>query len=451
MSERTGAQPADQGLAAAAEAHRAAGEAHEASEDAHQATDEAHRAADEAHEAAGVAHEAADQAVEAAEATEGLAVAAMAPGDQPAEIAEELLRDYEPAEGHHPFGRPGRPIARHSPFYMGFFGGLGVLIAIALANVLANARSVIVLVVVALFLAVGLNPAVEMLIRRGVRRSFSVLVVCLLLVVFMTLFAFQVIPVITDQISAISERAPEWMDQVRRNDTIADLNARYGILDRIEAQFEGGAIADQAFGGFIGVGKIVLGAVFSFLIVFVLTLYFLASLPQAKRACDRLVPASRRDRVASLGDEILGQVGSYVAGAFIVAMIAGLTAMAFCWAIGLRQFAVALGLVVAVTDFIPLVGATIGAVVVITIGFVTSPGIGVACLIFFIVYQQVENYFIYPRVMSSSVDVPGAVTVIAALIGGALLGVVGALLAVPMAAALLLIAREVVARRQDAI
>jgi predicted PurR-regulated permease PerM len=430
-------------------------EAHEASEDAHKATVEAQEASQEAHSAADEAHQAAGEAHQAAGAAQGtaesLAVAAQAPGDQPADMAEELLRDYEPTRGQHPYGRPGRPMAKHSPFYLGFWGGLGVLVAVALANVVTNARSVLVLVVVAAFLAVGLNPAVELLIRRGVKRAWAVLVVSLCLIVLMTLFAIEVIPVMTDQITAISARAPEWMDQLRRNETIADLNRRYGVLDRVEAQFESGAVADQAFGGIIGVGKVVLSAVFSALIVFVLTLYFLASLPQAKRACYRLVPASRRERVSLLGDEVLSRVGGYVAGAFIVATIAGLSAMAFCMAIGLGEYAIALGMVVAVTDFIPLVGATIGATVVTAIGFVTSPGIGVACLVFFVVYQQLENYVIYPRVMSSSVDVPGGVTVIAALLGGALLGIVGALLAVPLAAALLLITREVVARRQDAV
>ena len=105
---------------------------------------------------------------------------------------------------------------------------------------------------------------------------------------------------------------------------------------------------------------------------------------------------------------------------------------------------------VALLDVIPMIGATIGAVVVTAIGFATDPKIGLVCLIFYVVYQQVENYVIYPRVMKRSVDVPGAVTVIAALVGAALLGVVGALLAIPTAAAILLLTREVFVRRQDA-
>jgi predicted PurR-regulated permease PerM len=107
--------------------------------------------------------------------------------------------------------------------------------------------------------------------------------------------------------------------------------------------------------------------------------------------------------------------------------------------------------VVAILDVIPMIGATLGAIIVILIGFATSPAVGLACLIFYIVYQQFENYVIYPKVMSRSVDVPGSVTVIAALIGAALLGVVGALLAIPTAAAILLLVREVFVKRQDAL
>ncbi len=118
--------------------------------------------------------------------------------------------------------------------------------------------------------------------------------------------------------------------------------------------------------------------------------------------------------------------------------------------VGLGEYAVALAAVVAILDVIPMIGATLGALVVIAIGFATDPTIGLAALIFYILYQQFENYVIYPRVMSRSVDIPGSAIVIAALTGGALLGVVGALLAIPTAAAVQLLLKEVVLRRQDA-
>jgi len=142
-------------------------------------------------------------------------------------------------------------------------------------------------------------------------------------------------------------------------------------------------------------------------------------------------------------------VGGYVAGAFVVASCAGISSFIFLEVAGLAEYALALSLVVALLDFIPLIGATIGAGLVTVVGFATSPKVGLACLIFYVIYQQVENYVIYPRVMKSSVDVPGVVTVIAVLIGGSLMGIVGALLAIPTAAATLLLLRETVVRKRE--
>ncbi|MGH3263088.1 MAG: AI-2E family transporter, partial [Trebonia sp.] len=167
-------------------------------------------------------------------------------------------------------------------------------------------------------------------------------------------------------------------------------------------------------------------------------------------ACYALVPASRRGRVAALSDEILNKVGGYVIGQFLVALFAGTASFIFLEIAGLGSYALALGLVVLVLDVIPLVGATIGAAIVSIIGLATLIPLGIACIAFYVVYQQVENYLIYPRIMRSSVNVPGIVTVIAVLLGGTLLGVVGAILAIPIAAAALLLLREVVVRRQQA-
>ena len=134
----------------------------------------------------------------------------------------------------------------------------------------------------------------------------------------------------------------------------------------------------------------------------------------------------------------------------MVALCAGITTLVFLFIVGLGEYAVALAVVVAILDVIPMIGATLGAVIVSAIGLATDVETGIACIIFYLVYQQLENYVIYPRVMSRSVDIPGAMTVIAALVGASLLGVIGALLAIPTAAAILLLVREVFIRKQDA-
>jgi predicted PurR-regulated permease PerM len=346
-------------------------------------------------------------------------------------------------------GEPGAPLDHRAPFYMGFVGAIGALVAYWLLTNIQAIGSTLILIVVSLFLAAGLNPAVCFFERRGLRRSYAVLVVITCVLVAVVLFLVAIVPVITDQVRSITDQAPTWFDQLQHNRTVEDLDQEYDVIDKARDYVTGGDFVGTLFGGALGIGLAVVGALFNAFIVLVLTLYFLSSLQTTKEALYRLAPASRRERVGRLGDRIIDSVGGYVSGAFIVAMCAGISSLIFLFAVGLGEYAVALAFVVSLLDVIPMIGATIGAVVVTLIAFAEDPKIGIACVIFYVVYQQLENYVIYPRVMSKSVDVPGAVTVIAALVGAALLGVVGALLAIPTAAAILMLTREVFVRRQD--
>jgi predicted PurR-regulated permease PerM len=339
---------------------------------------------------------------------------------------------------------------RRSPFSVGFFLAAGGLLAWWLGGIVLSIGSILILVVVAMFLAVGLNPAVEWLMHRGLARSWAVLAVIFAVLVVFALFLVAIVPVITEQVTAIVDRAPVWFDELQNNRNIEELDRRYELLDRARSVVEGRGFGSALFGGVVGVGIRVLSFLTSTFIVIILMLYFLASLPRLKRSLYRLAPASRRERVTDLGDRILANVGAYVAGAFVVAFAAGVSSLIFLLLVGLAEYAVALAAVVALLDVIPMIGATLGAVVVTAIGFATDPTIGLYCLIFYVAYQQFENYVIYPRVMSRSTDLPGSVIVIAALIGASLLGVIGALLAIPTAAALTLLVREVVLPRQAA-
>jgi len=317
---------------------------------------------------------------------------------------EELLihPDDEPDHSSDdPFGTPGDPVSRHSPFYVGFFGGLGVLVAIVVGLAIHEVRSALVLVVVSMFLAVGLNPLVEWFMHRGLRRPWSVFVVAMCVLGFVTLFLVALVPVLRDQITALIDAVPGWLDDLRKNQTVQDLDDKYDIIDTLKSKVQSADFAQTAFGSVFTVGLAVLNALFNAFLIFVLTLYFLAALPTIKRAAYSLAPASRRERVAFLGDEILRSVGGYVSGVFVVATCAGVSSFIFLEIVGLGKYAVALALVVALLDFIPLIGATLGATVVTVIGLATSVPIAIACAIFFIAYQQVENYIIYPRVMRS--------------------------------------------------
>ena len=358
-------------------------------------------------------------------------------------------------------GPPGGPVAggrapapsnpaRHGPVVLGFLYAVGALLAFWLGGLLLSVGGILILVVVALFIAVGLDPSVRFFENRGARRPYAVLIVITFVVIALVLFFVALVPVISEQVSALIKNVPTYIDDIEHNRQVQKLDQEYGILQKVQDFVTSGKWTSSLFGGVVGVA----GAVFSFLanafIVTVLALYFLASLTTVKEAIYDLAPASRRPRTRELGEQILRNVGGYVSGAFIVAMCAGISSLIFLLVAGLAQYAVALAAVVALLDVIPMIGATLGAVIVSAIAFATDWKIGLACVVFYLVYQQVENYVIYPRVMSKSVDVPGVVTVIAALVGAGLFGVVGALLAIPTAAAILLLTREVFVRRQDA-
>jgi predicted PurR-regulated permease PerM len=427
--------------------------------------DPAEQAALEAAEEAARAERAADRAEDAAEHVDVTAQEVERTAEHLDALAEEIesvdteidveIDDkveflHDPDQSPDDLGTPGRPLNHRSPFMWGLLGGIGALTALWLGQMLLAIVSVLILVVVALFLAVGLNPAVEFLMRRGLKRPWAVLYVIVGVLAAFGLFLVAIVPVVSHQVSAISDALPAWFDQLQKNGTIRSFDNRYDVSTKVTDYLQSGALAKKLFGGALGLGLAILGILANVFVVIVLTLYFLASLPSMKHAAYQLAPASRRERVSLLGDRVLRNIGGYVSGAFVVALCAGLSTMVFLFIVGLGSYAVALALVVALLDVIPMIGATIGAAIVCVIGFATDPTTGLVCVVFYIAYQQLENFLIYPRVMSRSVEIPGALTVIAALIGGTLLGVVGALLAIPTAASIMLLVREVFVPRQDA-
>ncbi|MGW1339965.1 AI-2E family transporter [Kribbella sp. NPDC002412] len=451
------AEKADASAEDAEESAKSADESEAEAETAAQSADESESDAQAAAKAADESEAEAETAARAADESEAQAKSAAASADSEAEGAagkpdddlagELLIEERHPDVG---MGLPGPPLRRSNPFMFGFFAALGVLVAWGLWNALGQARSVLILLLVSMFIAVGLNPLVEWFMRRGLRRGLSVGVVFLLMILAVAGVGFAIVPVVTDQINSLIKNAPEWLDLLTKSRTLNELNDRYQFIQKAQDYIQDPALAQRAFGGILGVGRVVANALFSGFTILILTLYFLASLPSVKRAAYSLVPATRRTRVAILGDEVLSRVGGYVSGQFLVAACAGFFMFVFLQVAGLREYALALAIVVMFTAFIPMVGGLIGVVIVALIGFTSGLWIGVACLAYGIIYQQIENYVIAPRIMRRAVDIPGAVTVIAALLGGALLGVVGALLAIPSAAAILLIIREVWVRKADA-
>ena len=352
-------------------------------------------------------------------------------------------------EADHGLGKPGPPLSRNSAFHRGLFGGLGVLVALLIGEAVTAAASVITLVLIAMFLAVSLEPVVALATRRGVPRGFAVLVVSLILFAVVASVALVLGTLVRDQVVRLVDNAPHLLDDLRRNRTIRTLDSRFHLIPKLEHKLQSANLADTLAGGAFDLGVSILNGVADTIVVVILAIYLLAALPSLKVAAYSLAPESRRDRVGRLVDEILRRSGGYAIGAVLVALTAGTVSALFLVGVGLSEYALALGLVVALLDLLPLVGSLLGAGIVVVVCFATSASTGLVALIFYIVYETFEGYVLYPRVMRSTVDVPEYVTIVAVLIGGAVAGIVGALLALPTAAAMLLLVREVWVRRQD--
>lgn len=350
------------------------------------------------------------------------------------------------------FGTIGEPLNHSHPFYFGFLAASGAVIAITLLRAFASASQVFVLIVISLFFAMGLNPAVLFIERRGLSRSKAVAVTVSLVVGFVGVFIWVAAPLIIDQVNSLIHNAPQMISDLKNNSTINKLNNDYGVIDtiqnKVQSSIKDGKFVIGAFGGVIGVGKAVISGALSMLTILVLTLYFLASLPTVTQDAYRLVPASRRERVAKISDAIIFRVGAFVGGQITISFFASI----FIFILGLvldLPYKSALALVVFVCGLIPLIGHFIGMTIVTLIALTDSPLIAAIALASYIIYVQFENYVLTPRVMKRSLSIPGLVTIIAALIGTSLLGLVGGILAVPMAAAVLLILDEVVYPQAD--
>lgn len=350
------------------------------------------------------------------------------------------------------FGSKGEPLNIQHPFYFGFLATTGALVAYALLQALQSASQVFILIIISLFLAMGLNPAVSALERRSIKRGFAVSTVVALVILAVILAALVVIPPVFTQVNDLVDGAPQLIDSLRNNKTFLRLDQEYGFISTLESKFQtwftDGRLLTGAFGGVLGVGRTVLSGAFSALTVLILTLYFLFSLPSVTKVFYRLAPATRRERVSKIGDAIIARVGSFVGSQILIAFFAAI----FVFLLGLAldlPYAAALGMLILFVALIPLVGHFIGGSIVTLVALTQSPAKGVLAILLYTLYVQIENYLITPRIMKRNLSIPGLVTIVAALLGTSLLGLVGGLLAVPIAAAILLIMDEVVFPKTD--
>ncbi len=325
---------------------------------------------------------------------------------------------------------------------------LGVLV---LAYGVYLVRQVLVLVVVALFLAIGLDPVVRALQRARLPRGAAVAAVFVGALIFIAGFVASVTPPLVRQTVRLAEQIPDFAEELSdRSGRFADLDRRYDISERLRSAVDDlpSLVAGSA-GSVLGVAKSVGRAFFSILTVTVLTIYFMLDLPKLIAGGAKLLARSRRERIQRMGDIVFKRISGYMIGQVGVSLVAGLVSLIALSIIGV-PYALPLALWVSLAALIPMVGATLGAIAPVIVAFFDGFGTGIATAIFFILYQQFENYVVAPRVMRQAVDISAAAVLLAALVGGTLLGFVGALLAIPVAASIKAITQEVWLPRQEA-
>lgn len=344
--------------------------------------------------------------------------------------------------------RLGQPFDRQNPFVVGFVATFGVLMALALGAAIYSIRGTLVLVFLALFIAVGLEPAVGFFTRHKVRRSFAVLLVVFVATAIVAGFVYSAISPIQHEINELTKQVPKWRAEIASGKgTIGQIARQLHLSDYLGGKSTGSLAQDLATGA-LGAGKIVLSAVSDFLIVVVLTIYFLAALPAIKGFASHLVPESRRRRFVVLSDEVLAGVGGYLLGNLFTSLVAGLGTFLWATVLGI-PYPILLGLLVAFFDLIPVVGSTIAGVIVSLVALVVSLPVALSTAAFYIAYRFIEDYLLVPRVMRHAVNVSPVLTVLAVVIGGALLGIIGALVAIPIAAGIKLILEQTVFPRFD--
>jgi predicted PurR-regulated permease PerM len=316
-----------------------------------------------------------------------------------------------------------------------------------LYTALARGRDTVILIALSLFLAVGLDPVVRRLERLGIPRGLAVALVFIGALLFAVGIGFAVVPPVVEQTSNFLHKLPGYVTELQNNRRIAELDRRFGVLSSIQHYLSTSELVKQLAGNLLSVSSTVAATIFETFSVAILTLYFLAYLHDITGFAYRLCPASKRPQVTVLGDTILGQIGNYVAGTAVLAVLKGGSTLLFLWLLGV-PYPFALALIVALLDPLPLVGTALAALVVSTVVLLESIPFGIAVVVFFIGYEVLNRLVLVRRLLDESVRISPAAALVGALAGYTMLGVIGFLVSIPLVAVLTLILREVVLPRQ---
>jgi predicted PurR-regulated permease PerM len=357
----------------------------------------------------------------------------------PASVERELSSSDES------LGVLGRPFDHRAPFFVGMTATFGVAVAYVIARGIADITTVLVIIGLSLFIAIGFNPLLAFLERHGLRRGFAVAIVTLGFVLVIAAFVLAAVSPISHEVSTLVKNYPQYKAN------IVDGKGWVGKLAvklHLTGYLKGKSKIKIPVNGVLGAGKEILSLGVATISVAALTIYFLIALPGVKRLWLSLIPRSRRERTALLTEEVFDRVGGFMLGNLLTSLISGIGTYVWLLIFGV-PYALLLALVVALFDLIPMVGSTIAGIIVSLVALSKSLPIGIATLGFYIVYRYVEDYLLNPRVMKHTVKVTPGLTIIATLIGGTLLGLIGALVAIPVAATIHLLLDEVAIPRQN--
>lgn len=341
-----------------------------------------------------------------------------------------------------------------NPFALGFTITLGGLAALLLGLAFANLSTVIIYIAFALFAALGLDPIVRWLERHGLPRTWGIVVVFFGFAVVIVGAIWLIVPTVVDQVTSFIADVPATFRAFTQSDVFAWLEGIFGpglnsLVSDLQAFLTNPSNIAAIGGGALKIGVGIFAGISGALIVLVLTLYFLASLNTMKEAFYRIAPARNRVTLHTLTEEITDSVGAYLMGMVVLAFFNAIVAFLLHIFVGL-PFPALMAVVAFVITLIPLIGPVLYWGIATVLALFTSP---LAALIFgiaYLIYIQIEAYVLTPKVMSKAIAVPGALVVIGALVGGTLLGLLGALVAIPVTASILLIIKQIVIPRQDA-
>ncbi|CAN3702151.1 Putative transport protein [Microbacterium sp. MM2322] len=352
----------------------------------------------------------------------------------------------------------------HNPFQVALLATLGVGVGLLLIGSVENLSTILLYVGTALFLSLGLDPVVSFLEKRGLPRWAAVLVTILGVLGIFAGIIVMVVPIIVGQITQLVVQIEQLLQPTRWNEIVTQVQTwveqtlPWLRLDEVWAgvqqwvtTLDVGSISTMVGNSLLTIGGAVAAGLGGAFIVLILTIYFTASTPSLKSAVYQLVPASKRARFIELAEKITDSVGYYVMGQVSLGVINGVLSAIFLSIIN-APFPAVLAVIAFFFSLIPLVGTLTGSTIIVLTCLLPglgSPTTALIALVYYLVYMQIEAYVISPRIMNRAVSVPGAVVVISALAGGALLNLLGALIAIPVAASILIIYREVIIPRQN--